>query len=174
MGIELLQLQAKRPIVSCQWPWHLVGIADSVDFLSGRHIFPNGDRRGTCQFFRTQTKTGWWLNQPIRKTCFSNLIISPRFGVNKNNLSCHHPEKLEFRNAKAHFQLFNDLSAWGWGWCSLRLYLLWIEGRAFHPKSCKVGHDTQWTNPRSSLKVPFGFPKDTRNWLQVNSCFWFP
>ena len=55
--------------------------------------------------------------------------------MNKNNLSCHHPEKLEFRNAKAHFQLFNDLGAFGRGWCSLRLYLLWIEGRASNIQS---------------------------------------
>ena len=50
------------------------------------------DRWEWWPFQQGGMKTGWWLNQPIRKICSSNWIISPMIGVRIKYIWNHHLE----------------------------------------------------------------------------------
>ena len=122
-----------------------------------------------------QKLVGGWTN-PLGKHS-SNLIISPRFGVNKNIWVATTQKSLSSRNAKAnlwivqaHFQLFNDLGAWSWGWCSLQIPTV---DRRKDLSSKKVQGWTWHTMNPSQIKIrPWGAHLASTKWLQVNHS-WF-
>ena len=62
--------------------------------LSGRPIWHQNEEIFTSnKLIKVNKKNylaSWWLNQPIRKICSSNWIISPGRDENKKYLSCHH------------------------------------------------------------------------------------
>ncbi len=72
--------------------WHTSSMSITCDnfgifSLQEIHVKQTNQRQNVAAI---QTKTSWWLNQPIWKICSSNWIISPGIGVKIKNISNHH------------------------------------------------------------------------------------